>query len=108
MGSTSARRLDATSTAAAAAAAPEAAAEEGTGPAEEATDACSDLTSCGDCTANAACGWCIGNLFDTATGTARSGAKCFTMGTTYSCEGTTLSDSCDVYKCPWCVVSVAL
>jgi hypothetical protein len=91
------RRLGAPSAAAAAAATAAA-------PEVEVTDACSELTACGDCTANAACGWCIGNLYDTATDTARSGAKCFTMGPTYSCQGTTLTDSCDVYKCPWCVV----
>ena len=98
MGSTSesaVRRLDTV------VATPETAAQVPTKPADEVTDECSGASTCEDCTTNPACGWCVGNLFDTNTGIGRGGAKCFMLSPDYSCQGATLTDSCDVYKCPW-------
>lgn len=69
---------------------------------EESTDSCGSST-CGDCVGESdACGWCIGTLFDASDNSVSSGASCFaTTDSSFQCQGTTLTDTCTVYKCPW-------
>ena len=73
-------------------------------PAEEGAslaDECSGLASCDACMAVEVCGWCIGSLFNDDTGEVDTGAHCFPLDEVHECAGTTLTDTCTVYKCPW-------
>jgi hypothetical protein len=65
-------------------------------------DSCSSATTCEECTADSGCAWCIGTLFDSSASSQTSGASCFSStDSDYQCQGTTLTTTCTVYKCPW-------
>jgi hypothetical protein len=65
-------------------------------------DLCTGVTTCAECVTENGCGWCIGNMFDSADGSRTAGVNCFpTTDEDYQCQGTTLTTECTVYKCPW-------